>query len=409
MRVEPTPTSLLPPSPTQHSHLSGYGARLPTVREGNQSTTGIPPDDRRQATEGGPATPGIGIPANSSHPPNPQAITQSQCPLQEDTNNTNQPEPNDPIHPHQKRSRANIHIASLNTKGRSHTTTNDRNQISKWNKIHRTLRQEQLSVLCLQETHLEQQHIEVIQRLYGKRITLFNSANRENPGTSAGVAFVINNERLQPENTSATEIIPGRAIALEIKWPNGTNLTILNIYAPNAPQQHPPFWTEIRNRLNELQIRSIDILLGDFNITEDLLDRSPARYNDYAAVEALCAFRESIDTHDSWRHDHPNERCFTFISNTQSMSRLDRIYTSCNRAQQLSNWKIKDSIIPSDHRMISVRIAPPTLPFIGPGRWTMPLALLTDNNLMDQIATLGKTLLDDITSHNYHNTKPQIK
>ena len=28
---------------------------------------------------------------------------------------------------------------------------------------------------------------------------------------------------------------------------------------------------------------------------------------------------------------------------------------------------------------------------------------------MDQIATLGKTLLDDITSHDYHNTEPQIK
>lgn len=94
--------------------------------------------------------------------------------LANDTNN-----PNDNLsqinHPPtiNKQSRTNILMATLNMKGRSHSNATTRNQISKWTDVHRLLRQKQVSVLCLQETHLNNQHISDINQLFNKRITLY--------------------------------------------------------------------------------------------------------------------------------------------------------------------------------------------------------------------------------------------
>jgi hypothetical protein len=70
----------------------------------------------------------------------------------------------DPNRTPQKCSKANVLLATLNMTGRSHTTTTGRNQISKWTDIHRVLRQKQISILCLQETHLEAHHITDIEK-----------------------------------------------------------------------------------------------------------------------------------------------------------------------------------------------------------------------------------------------------
>jgi hypothetical protein len=184
---------------------------------------------------------------------------------------------------------------------------------------------------------------------------------------------------------------------------------ILNIYVPNAPQEHPPFWNNIQHKLTKLHVPTIDVILGDFNITEDIIDRIPTRYDDYSAVEAIHTFRESLNMIDSWRHSNPNTQQFTFISNTHSLSRLDRIYTNRNLSNHLSDWEVTDTIIPSDHKMVLARLVPPTIPFIGPGRWTTPLALLTNNDLLNQITDIGKTLQQELEFSAHTDTSPQTQ
>ena len=131
--------------------------------------------------------------------------------------------------------------------------------------------------------------------------------------------------------------------------------------------------------------------------------------HDFAAVEALRNFRESIDTHDAWRHENPETRAFTFTSNTHSMSRLDRIYVQRRLTNTLSSWELTDTTIPSDHKMVLVRLSPPNLPCIGPGRWTMPLTLLTDKNLIKQITLAGFELQHDFTLSNPNTKEVQLR
>ena len=311
------------------------------------------------------------------------------------------------VHSRPMNTRANILIATLNIKGCSSSNSNIRQQISKWADVHRFVCQKQISILCLQETHLEQTHVDSIASLYGRRLDVYNSALPSNLGASAGVALMINKERLHSTTITTTEIIPGRALLLTIKWNGDNTLTILNVYAPNSPQNHPAFWATIQQKLTDTNSPHIDLLIGDFNITEDLLDRAPTHPDNYAAREALREFRETLDLQDQWRHDNPNTHSYTFTSNTHSVSRLDRVYSACQISHTLYDWETIDSIIPSDHRMVLVRYIPPHMPFIGPGRWSLPLMLLSNNKFLDQISACGMTLQAQLDMPPTTPTEPQ--
>ena len=101
-----------------------------------------------------------------------------------------------------------------------------------------------------------------------------------------GVAFVINKEIVSTMSTTTIEIDPGRALLMNIKWHNEQKLSILNIYAPNSPHAHPVFWSNIQSKLESLSLRP-EILLGDFNIVEEAIDRAPAHEDYEPAVYCL--------------------------------------------------------------------------------------------------------------------------
>ena len=92
---------------------------------------------------------------------------------------------------------------------------------------------------------------------------------------------------------------------------------------------------------------------------------------------------------------------YTFASNSNSQSCLDRIYTRLDLAKSLYDWDTATTSIPSDHKLILVCFTPPKTPYVGHGRWTWPLRLLSNNDLTKQIAALGielQTALDDPTA-----------
>ena len=353
-----------------------------------------------------------------NHQPNPtpnpgSPATNNQAAQPGSPNPTRDNPPADPETQHQRpkqpaNTRANILLATLNIKGRSSVTSETRNQVSKWTDIHRFIRQKQISILCVQETHLEQTHVDTITALYGKRLDVHNSPLPSNPGVSAGVAFVINKERLNPTNVLTRELIPGRAQLLTLKWNDNNSITILNVYAPNSAQEHPAFWTNIHQKLTDPNMPvHVDVMLGDFNITEDLIDRAPAHSDNYTAREALREFRESLNLLDQWRHDNPNTRSYTFTSNNHSLSRLDRIYSTRQLSPTLYDWETTDTIIPSDHKMVLVRHVPTHMPFVGPGRWTLPLTLLSDKVFLDQVASYGIALQTQLETQPNIPTAPQ--
>ena len=114
----------------------------------------------------------------------------------------------DPIPNVSPRTRANALIATLNIKGRTSPHCGP-GPISKWTAINWVLREKKISILCVQETHLDENYAHQIDSLFGHKIHLAYSKPADNLTAQAGVALIINKELLTPTEVLNTELIPG--------------------------------------------------------------------------------------------------------------------------------------------------------------------------------------------------------
>jgi len=148
-------------------------------------------------------------------------------------------------------------------------------------------------------------------------------------------------------------------------------------------------------------------VLGDFNITEDPIDRAPIRADDPGATESLRNLRQHWDIIDTWRAAHPNEIAFTYRANNngqQIQSRLDRIYVARQIANHTFAWKMIPASVPTDHWLVQLKYAPVDTPVVGQGRWTWPLASLQKKELLDAIITKGRNLQSELDKLQTENT-----
>ena len=279
-----------------------------------------------------------------------------------------------------KKYRANLVVASLNMRGRSSQSMGS-GPIPKWTTVMNMLHTEQIRVLALQETHLDEDTTSQIGTVFDKRMMILNSHAPTNPTASAGVAFVLNKEKIKIKKVALKELIPGRATFLSLEWQQEEPLHLLNVYAPNDLQTHPEFWNELEEKWRSLNLPSPTFMLGDFNLTEDPLDRAPTCSDHEPAVSALRDCRQVLNVQDTWRQTHPTDRFFSYASANNTLSRIDRIYTRPDMSHLLYDWSIEASQVPTDHKLLLVKYAPADTPFIGKGRWSWPLGLLNDATL----------------------------
>ena len=294
--------------------------------------------------------------------------------------------------------KATITVATLNINGfkaPSHNMTG----VQKWSTIYRTMSDQKIAILALQETHLDEERLDQVAQCYGKRLTIITSPDPDTPRASAGVAFAINNRLIKPNNITVFELFEGRALAIKIKWHNTEETTILNVYAPHTRASQPDFWKKLETRKKLLRLRNPDFMLGDFNVTEDAIDRYPHHRDDINATSAMRDIRHQWRLQDSWRHAYPNYKAYTYraIANDQPIkSRLDRIYTSPTVAQHSFNWQHSATPVPTDHWLVLVKFAPLDAPYIGTGRWTLNISALTNKKLTTNIIRSGLKLQLDI-------------
>ncbi len=140
-----------------------------------------------------------------------------------------------------------------------------------------------------------------------------------------------------------------------------------------------------------------DFMLGDTNIVEDMTDRLPCHKDNTNATQALAELKNHLQLKDGWREINPTTTAFTFMQlSTGSQSRIDRIYIANELASSCRNWGIKATHIPTDHKMVTVELIDLKAPYIGRGRWTMPLYLLKNKKLMKEVRDLGLELESQI-------------
>jgi exonuclease III len=300
--------------------------------------------------------------------------------------------------------RANINIGTLNMRG---ATARNQTLTQKWSTVNSTLNKFKTAILALQETHLDQPAVDTLRSAFGNKMNIIYSATPNSPRDSAGVAFVINKTLIAPNEISFTEIIPGRALDIRLRWLDTEHMSILNVYAPNNKAAHPEFWDSLPDLYNMHSLPPPDFMIGDFNLTEDNIDRAPARMDNKSAIDALRRLRHTWNLQDAWRHAHPTQREYSYRTNANgstSESRLDRIYAATHMEDLCFDWQHAPSPISTDHWLVKVKYTPRDTARIGPGRWQLPIYALENETYLDLIKTIGLTLWNKIQDFHHLNT-----
>ncbi|KAI9068533.1 DNase I-like protein, partial [Trametes sanguinea] len=285
-----------------------------------------------------------------------------------------------------KRTRARLRVGTLNVKGYGLPTV--RGISERWFLMSRIMRDHRLDILALQEAHLTNDRVTSLNEFLRPDFTVLHSQDPDSPAAACGVAFVINMRRLQ-EVPRVIELIPGRALLLQYSWSPSRTLTVLTIYAPNIASDNAEFWNAIRDKCQQHRLH-VDVVLGDFNVVDDTIDRLPIRADPAAAVDALAELLRHLRVEDSWRRAHPTERVYTYRhSNGTSQSRLDRIYLNETLLPAAAHWTTEPTGLQTDHALVYLSLANYHAPVVGKGRWRMPQDLLTDQPFLSTMQTLG--------------------
>ncbi|KAI9060722.1 DNase I-like protein, partial [Trametes sanguinea] len=264
--------------------------------------------------------------------------------------------------------------------------------------INQIMRDKRLDILALQEAHLSDDRLNTLNTLFGTSLLILSSQDPDNDRGARGVAFVISKARLAERLCSTIEVVPGRALLLKYPWTPTKSITLLCVYAPNRPADNAEFWNAVHAELNRLHIAKPEILLGDFNVVESALDRSPAHADPTAATEALASLTLRLRVRDAWRCAHRNERCYTYKQQGGTcQSRLDRIYASSAVIPAIADWAVVGPGPLSDHQMVLCSIANYHAPKVGTGCWMAPLALLEDATFTKTMHALGRQLQTNLT------------
>ncbi|KAH9856441.1 Endonuclease/exonuclease/phosphatase, partial [Lenzites betulinus] len=312
-----------------------------------------------------------------------------------------------------------VKVGSLNINGFGTLTPDHEN--NKWGKVYRMMMETRTAVLLLQETHLTQQRVDDIQRMYADKLKIYYSQHESAPTQKEGVAIVVNKKLVSAEGARRVEVIPGRAIQLELGWRGGERRNMLCIYAPTTEgaAERARFFREVADfyEKNESEKRP-DLVAGDFNNVEDALDRVPAPNdtND-PSVAALDELKRKLNLTmaDGWRTTHPTVKNYTFQRGTgeaRTMARLDRIYVRTNQMRWTREWTIQPVGIRTDHNMVTVTLTTPSSPETGKGRPVFPMHLLKDKTLAKRMKERGEEARSEIEAiqreGRTENRNPQI-
>ncbi|KAH9850517.1 Endonuclease/exonuclease/phosphatase, partial [Lenzites betulinus] len=295
-----------------------------------------------------------------------------------------------------KRSKGRVKIVSLNVRGAG--TVSERHPGEKWLRIHQLIKEKRIGILAVQEAHLTQERADVINALFENSIVVNTSPDPTSPAAARGVAIVVNKSVFDTGNELACKtIVPGRAMEISLKWGARGRMRIVNVYAPNDMSENANFWRTMHTYLEDCNDNSPDLIIGDFNMVEERMDRAPAREDPNTTAEALQELRLKWNLVDGWRNANPNSRKFSYMQiATGSQSRIDRMYIAENLVRKSADWRIEEPGISTDHSLVSMTIANYADPFVGPGRWVIPRAVITDRSFLDETVKIGAAALREI-------------
>ena len=192
---------------------------------------------------------------------------------------------------------------------------------------------------------------------------------------SAGIAALLTDEI--PLNRVIRDPC-GRYLMLDITLPT-MHLLLVAVYAPASdPSSRKLFFNNLKTKITSLLEEGQRlVLLGDFNMVEDLLcDRDTCRSRHDPSLPTLHSLKHTLDIEDIWRKRHPHTTRYTFTHPTGHRSRIDRIYTSRDIRTLVTHTDIVP-FVHSDHDILLLRLTTDIVS-VGKGRWKLDKTILTD-------------------------------
>jgi exonuclease III len=289
-----------------------------------------------------------------------------------------------------------VQIATLNIKG--YGNDNPLHHDNKWHHINQLMRDKRIGILAVQEAHMTEERRAKVQEVYSRRLKIFASADPEKPTAQAGVAVVFNNDVITDTGAKAEELIPGRVMLATFKLRGGTEVRALALYAYNDAMQNANLWRDLREVYEkDNNLKKPDIILGDFNMVEDAIDRLPAHDDRASTVAAMLDLKECLNLTDGWRATFPDTIQFSYMQGNSIHSRIDRIYVTPHILSTSVQWNIEPSGIPNcDHDMASTVLTDPEMPRFGKGRRTIPEYLLKDKIFVQEVIQMGSKASSEI-------------
>lgn len=166
----------------------------------------------------------------------------------------------------------------------------------------------------------------------------------------------------------------------------GMELSLVNCYAPCEAATRPAFFRDTLGAAIPAAAVRPCLVVGDFNCVGtplDVVGVGAVSQHRYAGFEQLAGVLDSRGLVDVWRELHPGQRGFTHTATSRaSAARLDRAYAPA----QLMPWVVRCEVVhglPGDHLGQALTLAPPTAIPAGPGRFRLPLHLLSDTAFCD--------------------------
>ena len=192
-------------------------------------------------------------------------------------------------------------------------------------------------------------------------------------------------------------MIDGRVVLVEVPWNGGETLRIMNVYAPADNAEKAKFWEELLQRVEETEELRPDIVVGDFNLVENpKVDRLHNRggADPTAARSAMSELTTELNLTDGWRRRNPTKRGYTYTGRSQS--RLDRIHVKEDLYPWCTDWRIEHPGMKTDHSLVSVQLTLENMPYIGRGRWAIPVNLLKNKRLKKETQQLAREMQDKV-------------
>ncbi|KDQ10218.1 hypothetical protein BOTBODRAFT_178419 [Botryobasidium botryosum FD-172 SS1] len=198
------------------------------------------------------------------------------------------------------------------------------------------------------------------------------------------------------------ELIEDRAQWVKIEWKKDNPIEIINTYCPNEPKAKIEFLEKLRKKIKKNKGIKNPLVMGDFNFTEDDIDRFPMRPDDNKVVKTFTKLKKDLNLVDTWRSINPGKINYTFTQTRPegtSMSRIDRIYHNKKLESLVTKAKITSSAGISDHKITIATINQADQPYTGHGPWKFRTELFEYKPFVDKAKKLLKKAEKDIKKY----------